>query len=172
MEKHKEIMIKWTKYKNYQQIERLSLTHFSPMNLNAEISGKQNISLTIITKDGYVFGCFDSRQMPYISSTRMFSTGKGNHFIYSLENPKNIPFRLKKRTKLHTQKEFICLYPNSEKEVLFLIANFGYISLKGKGQFMNQYINSNYVSDKGYEYTDLVGKDCFEVDSILIHKWY
>ena len=171
MDKHREIMYKWTKCKTCQLIERLSITQFNPMNLNADISGKHNISITIFTKDGYAFGFFESRQLPYISNNPLFSTGKGNHFVYSLENPKKIPFRMKKKGMFSTQKDFICLYPNSEKKILFLVGNLCYVTMKGNGNFISQYISSTYICDKGYEYLDFVGGDTFEVDSVVTHKW-
>ena len=145
---YKETLKLWTSFPNFTEQYSANFESFNKTNFIKTLKEKSNLLFVFVTDKGYSFGVFESRQFPQPLQTSepVYTTGSGNHFIFSLNNDVNQQFKVERKSQnfvldLFDKKEFCGVYSQQNKDLIFEIFGFIKITLAFQANFMtNDYI--------------------------------
>ena len=144
------------------------------------IGGESNIIILIVTKNSESFGLFESRKIPKApdnpQSKMLFSKGKGEHFLFSLDNATTILFRVDQKvgkigkTLDFKSRRFIGLASeNGSERSLLYVNHFCLIQQTGNGLLLTNNFAKEFDVKEGSGMEDILNEYYFRVQCIGVY---
>ena len=171
----------WTSFSKFTEIYKANKREMSKNTFYNIISGKSNLLFLFTTSNLCSFGVFESREIPESPEemTKInYSNGVGKHFIFSLDNPIEEPFKVERKTRFFLfdwfdNKPFFGLYSRKDEDTLFEIKNFLVVTTNSCGAFLDQRYHDQYndSSSEGLErFEPLRGRNVIYFDHFMVYQ--
>ncbi|KAL7715505.1 TLDc domain-containing protein [Entamoeba marina] len=170
LEQNKSLLVGWTTKQKYTLIYDSDVDGLNASSFNNIICKKRDIMCLIVTKDGYLFGCFSSAQIPEPKSDEVWIQNDPNFFVFTLTNPHHtqpMMFKLRK----NDSSSFL-VAPNDSRKCIFATDMCFTLKANGKVKFTPKF-------QENYEVPSEVNVDVFtgkysppiEISKLMVVHW-